>query len=429
MKFQTPRGTRDFLPEDMIRRQYVLDIVRNVFEKWGFDPLETPAFEDWKLLAAKSGGGEEIKKEIYYFKDKSDRELGLRFDLTVPMARVIANNPGLPKPFRRYQIGPVWRYDRPGAGRWREFVQCDVDIVGSSSSEADAIIIATACDCLCELGFSDFIVRINNRKIIEAFLNLLKIKNINDVFRSIDKLEKFGEKIVIDELNEKRIEKNKIKEILEFIKIDNLEKVFNLIKNERKGIEGINEIKEILSTLDKLDFREYIKFDSSLVRGLDYYTGSVFEIVTMDSKLSIGGGGRYDRLIELFGGKPTPATGISLGIDRIVELMKNRNMFNLPKTLTKIFVANVTEKEKDETIKLAKKLIGLGLSTEFDVFGRNLSKQLEYVNSKNIPFTIIIGEKELKNKKIKLRNMKSGEEKEIDINNLEQIKTIVYSRK
>src|SRR3989338_9130970 len=138
MKFQTPRGTRDFLPQEALKRQFVLDKVRRIFEIWGFDPLETPAFEEWSLLSAKSGGGEAIKEEVYYFKDKSDRELGLRFDLTVPTARVVANNPNLPKPFKRYQIGNVWRYDRPGAGRWREFTQCDVDIFGSSELSSDA---------------------------------------------------------------------------------------------------------------------------------------------------------------------------------------------------------------------------------------------------------------------------------------------------
>jgi len=425
MKFQTPRGTRDFLPADMIKRQYVIDTIRRVFEKWGFDPLETPAFEEWGLLSAKSGGGEEIKEEVYYFRDKSDRELGLRFDFTVPMARVVANNPTIPKPFRRYQIGPVWRYDRPGAGRYREFTQCDVDIMGSSSPEADAITIATACDALYALGLTDVVVRINNRKITEAFLNTINVKNIADVFRSVDKLEKFGEDTVRNELAKKGFENDKITKVLDFIKIDDLDKISDILKDEKLGTDGVAEIEEILSTLDNLGFGKNAKFDPSLVRGLDYYTGAVFEIVTKDANLSITGGGRFDNLIELFGGKPTPATGLSLGIERIIELMEKRKLLDIPATYTKIFVVNVSEKEKSEVKKLAKKLIESGIACEFDVTGRNLTKQLNYVNSKNIPFSIVIGEKEIKAKKIKLRDMKTGKERPFAISDVKKIADFV----
>lgn len=424
MKFQTPRGTRDFLSQEMIKRQFVLDNIRKVFEKWGFDPLETPAFEDWKLLAAKSGGGEEVKEEIYYFKDKSERELGLRFDFTVPMARVVANNPNIPKPFRRYQIGPVWRYDRPGAGRWREFVQADVDIVGSASPEADAVSIAAACDALKELGFADFIVRINNRKITEAFLNTLKIRDAKDVFRSIDKLEKFGEKTVREELKSKRISQENIEKILDFIGITALEKISEILKKEKLGQEGIEEIKGILSTLENIGFSA--TFDPSLVRGLDYYTGAVFEIVTKDANLSLAGGGRYDKMIGMFGGKPTPATGISLGIERIVELMEKRNMFKSLPTNTRVFVADVLEKK--EAMNLAKRLIDNGIAAEFDVAGRSLTKQLNYVNSKKIPYSIVIGKKEVETGKIKLRDMDSGKEKELDIKDVKKIAEFVNSK-
>jgi len=426
MKFQTPRGTRDFLPEEMIKRTFVLDTVRRVFEKWGFDPIETPAFEEWNLLAAKSGGGEAIKEEVYYFRDKSDRELGLRFDLTVPTARVVANNPDLPKPFRRYQIGPVWRYDRPGAGRYREFWQCDVDIFGSSSPEADAVTIATACDALRELGFNDFVVRINNRRIIEAFLNSISVRDAKSVFRSIDKLEKFGEKTVVEELKEKGIEKNSINKILDFIKINDLDKISDLLKNEKLGKEGVEEIRNILETIKNMGFGKNAKFDPSLVRGLDYYTSVVFEIVTKDSGLSIAGGGRYDNLIELFGGRPTPATGISLGIERIIEIMEKKGMFDLPKTGTTVFVANVSDPE--DAMKIAEKLISLGTAAEFDVCGRNLSKQLEYVNSKGIPYTIVVGKKEMESRTIKLRDMKSGNEKEFPLDDVKKLAEYMVSQ-
>ncbi len=411
MKFQTPRGTRDFLPQEMKKRQYVLDTVRKVFENWGFDQLETPAFEDWKLLAAKSG--EDVRNEIYNFKDKSGRELGLRFDLTVPLARVVASNPQLPKPFKRYAIGRVWRYDRPGSGRWREFWQADVDIIGSSSSEADAECLATACDALEQLGFKDFVVRISSRKVIEEFVSSLGIKNITDVFRSIDKLEKTGESVVIDELKSKKISEKSVAEIIKFIKSGDGAKKF----------AGFGEIEKIIECLKDYGYEKYAKIDLSLVRGLEYYTGAVFEIVTKDAKNSIGGGGRYDNLIAAFGGKPTPATGISLGVERIIELMEEKKMFSAKKTNVKIFIVSIGSVKKS-VMEVSRKLRSLGIPNEYDLMARPPAKQLDYANSKGVPYVIFMGEKEIKSKKIKLRNMKSGEEKELSMSDLEGLKSM-----
>ena len=191
-RFQTPRGTRDFPPEEMMKRQYVFDTIRQVFESFGFSPMETPAFESWELLSAKGGGGEEVKDEIYYFRDKSNRELGLRFDLTVPMARFVASNPQLAKPFKRYQIGRAWRYDRPQAGRFREFWQADVDVIGAEGTDADAECIAVAVEALKRLGFSRFTVRLNSRKVLNSTIKSAGVdaKDAAQVFRALDKLEK-----------------------------------------------------------------------------------------------------------------------------------------------------------------------------------------------------------------------------------------------
>lgn len=423
MKFQTPRGTRDFLPEDMIKRQKALDIIRNIFEKWGFDPLETPAFEDWSLLSAKQGGGEEIKNEIYYFKDKSSRELGLRFDFTVPLARVVASNPNLPKPFRRYQIGPVWRYDRPGAGRYREFYQADVDVIGAAAGEADALCIAVACDCLKVLGFEDFFVRVSSRKIIEAFLLAAGIKKekIVGVLRSIDKMDKIGEKSVSDELKTKDVGTRVIKKILEFIKIKKLPDAKKLVDKEKLGQEGVQEIETVLNACSSFGIGDYAKFDLSLVRGLEYYTGPVFEI-NAGLNLSIGGGGRYDNLIEALGGRPTPATGISLGVDRVLLAMEEKKLLKAEKTTVKVYLAPISENVKNDVIGLAKKFIDIGIAVEFDLMGRSLSKQLAYVNAKGIPFSIVIGEKEIEQNKGKLRDMKTGKEYDIHFGNLDEVK-------
>lgn len=415
MSFQPPRGTRDKKPEEMIRYQYVLDIVRRIFEKYGFDPLDTPAFEEWALLSAKSGGGEEIKDEIYYFVDKSDRELGLRFDFTVPLARFVANNPDIPKPLRRYQIGPVWRYDRPGALRWREFIQADIDIVGSTSMEADADCIRCFCEIFSALGFRDFVIRINNRKIIEEVVRSINVENVTDVFRAIDKLEKTGEEEVKKELLENNIPEAKADIILGFIK-----KPLDEISLNNK--EGVEEVKRIVALLN--DYKDNVRIDLSLVRGLEYYTGPVFE-VSVGADVSVGGGGRYDDLVKLYGGKDTPATGISIGVDRLVAVMREKEMFSLPKTMTKVFVVSVNDSIKQEARRVANELRNMDISSEYDLMSRSLSKQLDYVNARGIPFAIVIGEKEFQSRKAKLRNMESGKEQEVSLDDLSAVKGFI----
>ncbi|MBI2578597.1 MAG: histidine--tRNA ligase [Candidatus Aenigmarchaeota archaeon] len=406
-KFQTPRGTRDFLPEKMLRRQFVLDTLRAVFEKWGYEPLETPAFEDWALLSAKQGGGEEIKKEIFYFKDKGDREVGLRFDLTVPLARVVAGNPQLPKPFKRYAIGRVWRYDEPQAGRYREFWQADVDIIGSPESDADAEIIAIACEALLVLGFKEFQIRLNNRKILESFVKSLGIKDPMAVFRAVDKLEKTGEEQVRKELK-KTVSSAQADEIMKFLKIRETEELRSLAKSDEMR-EAIAELESVLNSMKGYGYSAFVRSDMSLVRGLEYYTGPVFEIKVGKARLSIGGGGRYDKLIELFGGKPTPATGISFGVERLVDIMEAEKMLDTPKTIARVFIASAGD-VRPAVLKAAKELRRLGINCEYDVMQRDLGKQLQYVNARSVPFVLIIGEKEVKEGVYRLRDMKSGEE-------------------
>lgn len=415
--FQNARGTRDTMPEEMIRFQYVIDVIKRIYEKYGFDPLDTPVFEEWGLLSAKQGGGEEIKQEIYYFKDKSERELGLRFDLTVPLARVFVNNPQLPLPFKRYQIAKVWRYDKPGANRWREFWQADIDVVGSESIEAEAECLKAICEIFYELGFSDFSIRINNRKTVEAFVKSVDVKDYVDVFRSVDKMDKIGEDGVRKELEGKGVEEDKIKKILEFIKIRNIEDARKFVS------EGLDELETITSLLK--DYGKNISVDMSLVRGLEYYTGPVFEVTLGEGLPSVGGGGRYDNLTESVGGKKIPATGISLGVDRIVSVMGERGMFNFGKTVCNVFVIAVNEKVKSSVIDVTEKIRKNGIAAEFDLMNRSLSKQLDYASSRGIPYVIVIGDKELQSGKAKVRDMKTGEEKDISLNELEEIKKII----
>ena len=420
MGFKTPKGTRDFLPEEMIRRDYVIQTIKKIFEIYGFSAIDTPAFEDWKLLMKKCG--EDIKEQIYRFKDKANRELGLRFDPTVPMCRVVANNPQLPKPFKRYYIGPMWRYEEVKAGRLRQFYQADVDIVGSDSTEAETESLSCAIDCLRALGFKDFTVIINNRKILDGFIELIGAdrNKDKDIFRAIDKLEKFGEGSVKKELKNCGLKDKQIKQILTLIKIKDVDDAKKLLKGIKIAEEGIKELKEIFEKGKIYKIFEMLKLDFSLARGLDYYTGPIFEIKVKGYEKygSIAAGGRYDNLIELLGGKPTPATGISLGIERIVEIMEKEKMFDSMERKTKVFVANPSEDVKDDVLKIVQELRKNTIPADFDIKNRKLTKQLEYADTVGIPFTIIVGKKELDSGIVKVRDMKARKEVEVKIDDL-----------
>lgn len=420
MRFQPPKGTKDFLPEEMIKREYVIQTIKKKFEEYGFAPIETPVFENWKLLTKKCG--EDIKQQIYYFKDKAGRELGLRFDLTVPMCRMVANNPQQPKPFKRYVISPVWRYEEVTKARKREFYQADIDVVGSSSMEAEVECIACAVDCLKALGFKDFTVIINNRKILDGFIELIKADKCKDVdiFRAIDKLEKFGEEAVKKELKNCKLNDKQIEQLLGLIKTKDVNEVKKLLKGIKIGEEGLWEIEKIFEIAMIYGISEMLKLDFTLARGIDYYTGPIFEIKAKryEKYGSVAGGGRYDNLIELLGGRYTPATGISLGVERIVEIMEKEQMFNLPRTKVKVFVANATGDVKPDVIRITQKLRKEGIPAQTDLMDRNLTKQLEFADSLGIPYCIIVGRKELEKNRFKLKDMKAKSEKELKLEDI-----------
>ena len=422
MKLSRPRGTRDFLPEEMRIRRYIIDRIRRVFELHGFEEMDTPAIELWEVLSLKSG--EEVEHQIYKFQDKAGRWLGLRFDLTVPLARVIASNPNLVKPFKRYCIAKVWRYEEPQSGRYREFLQADIDIIGSQNMIADVECIVTAIDAIKAIGINDIKVKINNRKILEGIFSSMGInkEDLFKVFRIIDKIEKIGEENVIKELSNLNLSNEIIKDIMDIIHkkgeeaLNYVEKNFENIKLVK---EGVNELREIINLSQLFEINNLIEVDFSLVRGLDYYTGPVFEIKSKEHIVSIAGGGRYDDLIEKFGGISIPATGISLGIERLYEILSRKMISNEP--ITKIFIANVNEEVFSEVIKIYKKLISYGISTEIDLMKRKLTRQLEYSNSKNIPYVLIVGPKEIKEGIFKLRDMKNKKEYDVKIEEIPKI--------
>jgi len=413
MELKAPKGTRDFLPQDMVKRQFVVDTIRKVYEKYGFEPIDTPVFEDWDVLKAKSG--EEAKNQIYYFKDKSERELGLRFDLTVGMARVIAENLDLPKPIKRYIIDKAWRYEEISKGRYREFMQADIDTVGVPGMIADAECIACAVEALQALGLKELTVRLNNRKLVNLLIDQLGLSEQREsVMRAMDKLDKIGEAGIIEELN-KVITPRNVERIMSFA-----QGKFKLAGSE----EAIAELKEIQKLLKQFKIGAKVVVDYSMVRGLGYYSGPVFEIMGSGYTKTVAAGGRYDGLIGIYGKEALPAVGISIGVDRIVDLMSDVGLFeqnSIGKTNIRCFVAAVNADVLKEAIKITQRVRNKGLNCMIDLQLRSLSKNLEYCSSKGIPKIIIVGPKDLAEKKVTVRDMFSGKEEQIEIGKLMKV--------
>ncbi len=415
MELRTPRGMRDFLPEEMLFREKVIEVIRATFEAYGFPPLETPILENLEVLTAKSG--EAIKKEIYAFKDKGDRDVGLRFDLTVPLARVFASNPQLPKPFKRYAISRVYRYDEPQAGRFREFWTADIDILGTNNPLADATIVAAAVEALKRLGFTNFKVKVNDRKIINSAVLKAGIRDekTNSVIRAIDKLEKIGKAGVGKELETAGITPDQSKKLFSVLElggnnVEKLEKAEKLL-----GSGPFAELKKFLTAVAGFNFLDLCEVDFTLARGFDYYTSLVFEIVSNEKKIgSLAGGGRFDNMIEQFGGGKVPAVGIGLGIERIIELMDKKDS---PKTRTSVFFIPIGETTAT-AIELATKLRKRGTNCDMEMSGRKLGKSLAYAGKLGIEWAVIVGEKDLTKGQITLRNLYTGKEERVPIDKL-----------
>ena len=410
MELQLPKGTRDFSPEEKILRDKIVGTLKEVFELYGYAPLETPILERFDVLSSKYAGGAEILKETFRLKDQGSRELGLRYDLTVPLARYVGMNPTTKMPFKRYQIGEVFRDGPVASARYRQFTQCDVDVIGSSSMAADAEIIALAYTAFCKLNL-EVVVKVNNRNLLNDILDYCGIENEKQesVILSIDKLEKFGAEVVKNELKQQKIDDKKINTILGLISIKggNAEKISQL-KKFLKNSEGLSEIEELLNYLKNTNLES--DFDMSLARGLAYYTGTVFEAILKNSKVksSVAGGGRYDNMVGSFLGKGNvPAVGISFGVDRIYDALLE-NQKEKQKTNTQIYVIPI--KTLNESVKIAQQFRDAGIKTDIDLNDKGPSKNLEYANSLGIPYVAFVGKKELEENKVKLRDMKSGKE-------------------
>ncbi len=418
------KGMRDFLPEDMIKREYVISIIKDVFESYGFEPVETPAIELWETLSGKYGDEEKL---IYKFKDRGEREVGLRYDLTVPLSRLYATNrEKILKPFKRYQIQPVWRADKPQKGRFREFYQCDVDIIGTTSLYADAELLKIIYVVLRKLGFKNFKIKINSRKIFPAIMEKLgeDEDKIYQFARAVDKLDKIGINGVKIELEKYGFSSEKIKILDDFKVVLNKknDEVIEFFKNFffglNKGVKFVSEIEEFYNSA--LDFEipeSFIKIDPLLARGLNYYTGPIFETIVEKPKIgSITGGGRYDNLIGFFSGESVPATGTSLGLERIITVMNELSMFPFDRK-TKVQLLFVVQDKKfiRDIIKNCENLRNRGLKCDIYFGKKDLRGQIKYALSRGIRYIAIIGEDELKENKISLKDLQTKEQRLLSI--------------
>lgn len=439
------KGTRDFLPETMVKRNYIFNTIRTVFEKYGFLPIETPCIEKTETLLGKYGEegdrlifrvmnqGETLKKADTealaednlgrFANSLSDK--ALRYDLTVPFARfVVQNQNDLSFPFKRYQIQPVWRGDRPARGRYREFYQCDADVVGSESLLFEVELVQIFDEVLTNLGLPDFSIKINNRKILSGIAEVCgESENLIPITVAIDKLDKIGKDGVIKELKERGISDEAIEKIdpLFGLQGSNREKVEILksyLKESEVGLKGIEELTYVFDMIDELGLEKAkLEFEVTLARGLNYYTGAIFEVVANNINMgSICGGGRYDDLTALFGLKGMSGVGISFGADRIYDVMEELNLF--PQELlatTRFLFINFGDKEAMFSSRLAKKIRAKGIACEVYPESKPMKKQMKYANDRGIPNVILIGSKEIEENTLTIKDMVSGEQETIEI--------------
>ncbi|MBN2231134.1 MAG: histidine--tRNA ligase [Candidatus Thorarchaeota archaeon] len=424
-EMRTVRGMRDLLGPEMRVRDYLIATAIEVFQKYGYEPLDSPVMELWETLSAK--GGEEVEAETFKFTDKGEREVGLRFDLTVPLARIAATNPHLPKPFKRYAVGKAWRYDRPQAGRYREFEQADVDIIGASSPAADAEVVLVALEFLRRIFGNNYAIKINNRKVLRGLIEKAGVADnlAFECFRAIDKLDKIGRDGVIEELDARGISKKASNFLIDAIAIsgpgvETLQRFRDLLKGSEVGIQGVDELTLMAEIFENAGVKEVTIFDMSLARGLDYYTGPVFEgrYFGKPDVGSILGGGRYDHLIEKFGGLPTEATGISLGIGRMIEVVVGQGIDEKLTPQLDVYVAPIKQEMIRHAYKIQSDLIKMGLSCEVDIMDRSLKKSLEQADSKRARLIVIVGKRDFENGEVSVRNMRDKSTEQVKVDGL-----------
>ncbi len=440
-----PKGTRDFGPEEMIRRNYIFDTIKGVFRLYGFQPLETPAMENLSTLLGKYGDeGDKLLFKILnsgdFLSGVSDEQLhgnpnalstrlcekGLRYDLTVPLARYVVQHQGeISFPFKRYQIQPVWRADRPQKGRYREFYQCDVDVIGSRSLLCEVDLVEIVAKVFQRLGIR-VTLKVNNRKILYGIAEMIgHADKMIDITVAIDKLEKIGLEAVNGELRDKGIDERAIEALQPILSLEGangakLARLREVLAGSSVGLAGIDETETILSYVETLGTELDIELDLSLARGLNYYTGAIFEVKARDFAIgSICGGGRYDDLTGIFGMPNTSGVGISFGADRIYDVMTGLDLFpDDTKGTTRALMLNFGGEEERVSLRLAKNLREAGIACEVYPESAKMKKQMEYANRRAVPWVVIVGSDELASGRATVKNMATGEQQTVAFDEL-----------
>lgn len=422
---RTLPGFMELLPTEQIQFNEIKKVIQDTYEKFGFLPIDTPVIESAEVLLAKSGG--ETEKQVYRF-NKGDSDLALRFDLTVPLAKYVAKNQGvLTFPFRRYQIGKVYRGEKVQRGRYREFYQCDIDIIGDGelSIMNDVEIPSIIYTIFSKLDFGKFTIRMNNRKILSGFFKDLELEEkITDILRIVDKIEKVGKQVVAEMLEEIGVSKEKTEKIVEFVsKKENVIEYLESLNIENETFkQGLEEIKIVSKYMSDFGIpKEYYQIDLSIARGLDYYTGTVYETI-LDEYPEIGSvcsGGRYDNLAEFYTNKKLPGVGISIGLSRLFFVLNEYNLLkeDTQKSISKVIIIPMLE-DLTYPIKVATKLREKGINTEIYLEAKAMKKKMNYANKQNIPYAIIIGEDEVANETVTLKNMITGEQQTLKVDEI-----------
>ena len=430
MSTKPPSGTRDFLPEDIRRREYVIRTIRDVYERYGFEPLETPAFENIETLLGKYG--EEGNKLIFKIlrrgehEASGDADLALRYDLTVPLARVVAQYQNeLPKFFKRYQIQPVWRADRPARGRFREFFQCDIDAIGSTSPVVEAELLAAISEVMTALGFDDFTIRLNHRRALTAMLECAGIPESRhaDALVALDKLDKIGADGVKRELAARGIDEQATMACLEFFsglsnvdpRTGAIERLRRFVQRHGHGLAAADSLSELMTLTDGTAAHGRIRVDPSLARGLSYYTGAIMEIAVPHLAGSLGGGGRYDNLIGMFLGRDVPACGFSLGLERIIVVMTEREMFPpaVEGGAVDVMVTLWNDHARADALAFAGGLRRAGLRVDVYPEAEKIGKQFKHASSRGVRFVAILGDDERARGEVAGKDLRSGEQRTV----------------
>ena len=416
MIIKNPKGTKDYFPEEMARRIKVMNSIRQVFTAYGYGEISTPAFEYLEVLEKKGALGDENVKDVYRIKDKGDRWLGLKFDMTTPISRVIASNPELIKPTKLFYITNMWRYENPQKGRLREFWQAGIEYIGTNNRISDAEILAVTYDSLIKLGIKDFVFKINSRQILDGLANSLNVTDKESFYKLLDKKDKLPKEDWTSQLKDLFDNKENYQRFLELIDLSGqplIEKIKSIASTEVNSLQEIINFSKILGVDEKV-----LVPDLSVVRGLDYYTGFIFETYKLGhEKLgSLASGGRYDNLVISARGDKEPSTGMAIGIERIMEFVPDEHFVSLKEK--KILVIPLGDAAQKVSLSISRNLRDRGLSCETELSNRNLKKILSVANERGIDYTIIIGDNEINSNNFVIKNMHKKEQKTLNLEEL-----------